>query len=93
MRMTACSFRVLIMSGGDFISVKKKLYRKIRDFRYFRAESTRQLILRDWDYRDLSEATGYSVSYLWKIMSGQNGSRKAIYRISRILGMDTSEFM
>ena len=68
---------------------RKSMYRKIANFPAFRAEAKKQLTLRNWTYSDLSDYVGYSSNYLYCIMSGQGGSKRAAVKIARVLNIST----
>lgn len=44
------------------------------DFRVFRAEVKKQLVLRGWRHKDLAKATGYSVNAIDTFMTGSRCS-------------------
>lgn len=69
------------------------MYRKIANFPAFRAEAKKQLTLRNWTYSDLSDYVGYSSNYLYCIMSGQGGSKRAAVRIAKILNIPENLFL
>lgn len=67
--------------------------RKIKRFYVFRAEVLKQLALRDWSYSALADATGYSLDYIYHIMSGQFGSKRAVIKIAKILNIPREWFL
>lgn len=67
--------------------------RKIKRFYAFRAEVLKQLALRDWSYSTLAVATGYSLDYVYHIMSGQYGSKRAAIKIAKILNIPRELFL
>ena len=72
--------------------MRKPFYTKIRNFVLFKAEVRKQLIMRGCTYDDLGKATGYAGNYIQKLMSGTYGSRKAAFRVLKVLGIDTKPF-
>ncbi|MCM1277021.1 MAG: helix-turn-helix domain-containing protein [Lachnospiraceae bacterium] len=71
--------------------MRKTLYDKFLNFDRFRASVKYQLTLRNWTYKTLSAKTGYSVSYLTAMMSG-NGSRKAMRKVAEALNLNPKDF-
>ena len=49
------------------------------------AEMKKQLTIKGWKYTDLAEATGYSVSALNKLISGERTSERLINSVAKVL--------
>lgn len=64
---------------------------RIENYKLFKGEVRKQLILRDWSYDDLSKATGYSKTSLYNMISGGIGSEKIVKAI--ITALDIPEHM
>lgn len=71
--------------------MRKTLYDRFLNFDKFRASVRYELTMRNWTYKGLSARTGYSVNYITSLMRG-NGSKKAVLRIAKELGIDLKQF-
>ena len=54
----------------------------------FVAEMKKQLTIKGWKYTDLAEATGYSVSALNKLTSGQRAGENLINTVAKVLDIE-----
>ena len=68
-----------------------KTYQKGRDFialanyKLFRAEIRKQMDLRDWKYKDLAKASGYSVAAIEGFMGGYRVNDRVAGAIAKAL--------
>lgn len=72
-------FITKILKGCDDIS----------DFIKFRAEVKKELALREWKYKDLAKATGYSVNAIDTFMCGARCSETLRKKIAEVLNIST----
>lgn len=60
----------------------------------FKAEVKKRLTLKQWDYRNLAEATGYQQSSIWVMMSDDNKlTDKAMRKIAEALNIELDHFL
>ena len=59
----------------------------ISDYRSFRAEIKKELVLRGWKHKDLAKATGYSVNAIDSLMCGARASDKLVAAVADALSI------
>ncbi len=63
----------------------------MKDFIGFKAEAKKQMALREWKYKDLAVATGYSIDTIQSFMCGSRASDKLVAAVAKAL--DIPEYM
>lgn len=63
---------------------------KASDFPAFKAEVRKALTLNNRTYKDLADCTGYSVNYIYGILSGKECSETALKKIVSVLDLPDS---
>lgn len=61
------------------------------DRRVFKAEVVKQLVLHNWSYRDLAEATGYTYKSMKTIINGERLTPRVAAKIAEVLGIEGYE--
>ena len=62
----------------------------MKNFIHFKAEVRKSLDLREWKYKDLATATGYSIHYINSALSGKYCSVKLAEKIVNVLELPKS---